>query len=124
MNAPDDAERRRVVLIRELAAGTAGVVVASFAAVVLSPEVDLTERALVMAVACGVLSAWLTDWRAIAAVAAATLASFVVVLAEGAPNPTESWGVTPLFALAVFLGVGNRMLRSALDRGDQRNPQL
>jgi hypothetical protein len=50
--------------------------------------------------------------------------AFVAVVGDGASAPTGSWGFTPLFALAVLLGAGNRRLRTMTDRDDQRSAEL
>ncbi|WP_422735623.1 hypothetical protein ACN263_18385 [Micromonospora sp. WMMD729] len=118
MNAADEAENRRVALIRELAAGGLGVVATSFLAVVLFPAEEPVGRVLVMATACGLLATSLRDWRA--ALVTATIAEgvFLTVLTDGAPPAPAPLGFTPVFVVAVVLGVGNRHLR-LLARGDE-----
>ena len=51
--------------------GAAAVVVACFLAVVLFPRGELADRVLVMAVACGVVAAWVSQWRVRGALASA-----------------------------------------------------
>lgn len=122
MGMAGSADDHGVVLTRELVVGLAGVVVAYFAAVVLSPDGDLRARVVVMAVACGVLAALLTDWRAVVVVAVVSVGVFVGVLADGVSASGGAWGFTPLFVLAVLLGVGNRRMRAAAPDGEHRSP--
>lgn len=117
MGVADEAEFRRVVLIRDLVAGALGVVVASFAAAVVFPPEEPVGRVLVMAIACGLLAAALSDWRASLANAVVAAGLFVGVLADGAPPAPSPWGFTPIFVMAVLLGAGNRCLRM-LRRGE------
>lgn len=118
MSVADEAENRRVALIRELVAGGLGVVVTSFLAVVLFPAEEPVGRVLVMATACGLLAASLSDWRATLATAAIAEGVFVTVLADGAPPAPAPVGFTPVLVVALLLGVGNRRLR-LLMRSDE-----
>ncbi|WP_431932287.1 hypothetical protein [Micromonospora sp. RP3T] len=111
MSVAAEAEDRGVALIRELIAGTGAVVLATFAAVVMFPAEEPVGRVLVMAVTCGLLAAWLTDWRATIVTAAVAGSVFVSLLADGAPPTPSPWGFTPIFVVAVVLGMGNRLLR-------------
>ena len=122
MSVAEEAENRRVALIRELVAGAVGVVVAAFAAVVIFPAEQPAGRVMVMAVACGLLAASLSDWRATLVMAAMAAGVFVGVLADGAPPTPAPQGFTPIFVVAVVLGVGNRRLRLLMrsDEGHRR----
>lgn len=118
MTVAEEAENRRVALIRELVAGAVSVVVAAFAAVVVFPAEEPVGRVMVMAVACGLLAASLSDWRATLVMAATAAGVFVGVLADGAPPTPAPQGFTPIFVVAVVLGAGNRRLR-LLKRTDE-----
>jgi hypothetical protein len=111
MNGPANQETRGVVRTRELMAGGSGIVLASLTAVVLSPEPDLRSRVLIMAVGCGLLSAVLSDWLVALAVTVVSAGVFITVLAGGAPGRTDPWGYTPIFAVSLLVGAGNRQLR-------------
>ncbi|MEV7987585.1 hypothetical protein [Micromonospora sp. NPDC085948] len=74
---------------------------------------------MVMAAACGLLAASLCDWRATLVTAAMAAGVFVGVLADGAPPTPAPQGFTPIFVVAVVLGVGNRRLR--LMRSDEEH---
>lgn len=122
MSVAEEAENRRIALIRELVAGAAGVVVAAFAAAVVFPAEEPVGRVMVMAAACGLLAASLSDWRATLVTAAMAAGVFVGVLADGAPPTPTPQGFTPIFVVAVVLGVGNRRLRLLMrsDEGHRR----
>ena len=77
MRADERVESATVVVARRLIAGSVIVVVAGFAAVVLSPSAEPVGRVLVMAIASGVLAAFVTDWRACLGVMATSMAVFV-----------------------------------------------
>ncbi|MEU8285524.1 hypothetical protein AB0C01_14410 [Micromonospora sp. NPDC048905] len=117
MSVAEEAENRGIALIRELVAGAAGVVVAAFAAAVVFSAEEPVGRVMVMAAACGLLAASLCDWRATLVTAAMAAGVFVGVLADGAPPTPAPQGFTPIFVVAVVLGVGNRRLR--LMRSDE-----
>jgi hypothetical protein len=110
-------------LLRDLIAGVAGVLVACLAVIALTPASDLAGRAVVMAVACGILAALLTEWRATVVMAALAVVAFVTVLAAESSSPTYPWGFSPVFALAVLLGMGNRKLRAVPSGSDQQPSQ-
>ncbi|MFI6133814.1 hypothetical protein [Micromonospora sp. NPDC051141] len=122
MSVAADAEDRRVALIRQLIAGAGAVVLATFAAVVMFPAEEPVGRVLVMAVVCGLLAAWFSDWRATIVTTAVAVGVFVGILADGAPPTPTAWGFTPIFLVAVVLGMGNRLLRllSRREEGHRR----
>jgi hypothetical protein len=102
-----NAEPRHVVVLREILAGTALVVVLRYPAVLLS---DSSEgRVLMIAAACGVLAAWCADWVSRAGIAVLGALVFVLFVAyqPGLPDP---WPYTPAIVLAVILGAGYRQL--------------
>jgi hypothetical protein len=72
-----------VVLTRELTAGVSIPVMSGLLAAVLFPPSEPAGRAVVLAVACGLVVANATDWRAVAGVAAATVLAFAVESAPG-----------------------------------------
>ena len=108
-----------VVLIRELVGGAAAVVVAGVLAVVLFPWGEPAGRVLVMAVACGAVAAWVSQWRVRLAVVVLTGLIFAGVLGDdwtyppGAPGP---WSYVPVIGFAALLGSGYRRLRRAETR--------
>jgi hypothetical protein len=117
-----------VVVIRELVGGAAVAVVAGFLAVVLFPSGELAGRVLVMAVACGTVAAWVSQWRVRLAVVVLTGLIFAGVLGDGgarslgAPGP---WSCVPVIGFAGLLGYGYRRLRRAATREppeDQDDP--
>jgi hypothetical protein len=72
------AGSRAVVLTRELVGGAATLVVAGLLAVVVFPPAQPAGRILIVAIACGVLAAILTDPWAIGVVAVAGAVAFVL----------------------------------------------
>jgi hypothetical protein len=104
-----------LLLIRELVAGVAGVVVAGLLTVVVFPSGERAGRVLIMAVACGVTGALVRGWRVGVAVAAFAGFVFIGVIGNepamvGGPRP---WSYLPILGLAVMLGRGYRSLRQA-----------
>lgn len=112
--------RWNFVTVREVIAGIGGVTLAAFATAALCPAGEPAPRALVMAVACGILTTLLTDWRAIGVVVTACVLTYGFVLTGGAPAALRAWQFTPIFLVAVTLGVGNRLLRAADHRSLRR----
>jgi hypothetical protein len=101
------------VAVREVIAGIGGVTLAAFATAALCPAGDPAPRALVMAIACGILTTLLTDWRAIGVVVTACVLTYGFVLTASPPAAQHPWQFTPIFVVAAMLGVGNRLLRAA-----------
>ena len=98
MGGDESVETATVVATRQLMAGSAMVVVAGFAAVVLFPRAEPVGRVLVMAIAAGVLAALLTHWRACLGVMATAMLVFVGVLMHGSdlePGGPGPWSYTP-----------------------------
>ena len=101
------AEPRHVVVLRELIASTAAVVVAGFPAVLMAESTP--GRAVVIAVACGVLAAWCTHWLSRTGIALLGALAFVLIIADQ-PGMAAAWPYTPAIALAVILGASYRRL--------------
>ncbi|WP_130331216.1 hypothetical protein [Micromonospora kangleipakensis] len=81
----------------------------------LFPPVDLPARALLVAVAAGAYAALVADLRAVAAVTALAMATFVGFLAHRFGELTGgggAWTYAALIAFAAVLGAGYRQLRS------------
>lgn len=106
------------VLVREMIAGTGGVTLAAFATSAMCPSGEPAPRALTMAIACGILTTLLTDWRSIGVVVTACVLAYGLVLTDSVPAAQHPWEFTPIFVVAAILGVGNRLLRGA----DHRPP--
>lgn len=118
-------EDRTAVLIRELCAGGAALVVTAFVAPVISAGPNPAGRALIMAVVTGMIAALVSDWRARIGVAAASVVIFIAFLAASAgatTGGTPSWSFTPVFVLAAGLGSGYRLLAHENQRTDPDRP--
>ncbi|WP_446210265.1 hypothetical protein [Micromonospora sp. IBSANI012] len=79
------------------------------------PPVDLPARALLVAVAAGAYAALVADLRAVAAVTALAMATFVGFLAHRFGELTGgggAWTYAALIAFAAVLGTGYRRLRA------------
>lgn len=103
------SEPPAVVLNRELIAGVSILVVSSLLAAVLFPPSEPAGRAVVLAVACGLVVATATEWRAVAGVAAATVLAFAVELTPdnaGFAAGTSWCSYTPLIGFVVLVGRG------------------
>ena len=110
------AEDHFVTLVREVFLIVTTVVIAGFAAIVLFPPDQPPGRIVVLAVACGIVAAALTDWRSATGLILAAGFVFVVFLAsqpDGQPDPPAPVSYTPLIGLAVLLGQGYRSLTAA-----------
>ena len=106
-------ETATVALTRQAIAGSAMVVVAGFAAAVLFPTAEPAGRVVVMALATGVLAAFVTDWRACLGVLVTSMLVFGGVLVPGSgvnAGGPAAWSYTPLLVLATMLGVGYRRM--------------
>jgi hypothetical protein len=100
----------------ELAAGCAAVVVAAFAAVAAFGPAEPAARAVVLAVAVGVLAAVLRDGRALAGVTVIAALVFVGFLAHRAGQLTgdpAAWRYTLILGGAALLGRSRQWLRAA-----------
>jgi hypothetical protein len=130
MSDHDDATANAVF---ETVAGVTAVVAAGFAAAAVFPSADSEARVVLVALAAGVLSALLTDWRACTAVTVIAALVFVGFLTHrygtltGNPGP---WSFTPLIGLGALTGRGyRRMVHRApapipLDAGPARSRSL
>jgi hypothetical protein len=79
------------------------------------PPVDLPARAFLVAVAAGAYAALVADLRAVAAVTALAMATFVGFLAHRFGELTgggDAWTYASLIAFAAVLGAGYRHLRA------------
>ncbi|MGX6607049.1 hypothetical protein ACWKSP_33740 [Micromonosporaceae bacterium Da 78-11] len=112
------------MLIRELGAGVAALVVTAFAAPIISAGQNPAGRALLMAVATGMIAATVSDWRARIGVAATSVTIFIFL--EPFPGATTggatSWSFTPLIMVAAVLGGGYRFLAHESHSTDPNRP--
>ncbi|WP_446218110.1 hypothetical protein [Micromonospora sp. IBHARD004] len=98
-----------------VAVGWAAMVGAVLLAAAVFPPVDLAARALLVAVAAGAYAALVADLRAVAAVTALAMATFVGFLAHRFGELTgggDAWTYAALIAFAAVLGAGYRRLRA------------
>jgi hypothetical protein len=100
----------------ELAATMAGLVLAALAAAALFPGADPIARVLWMAVAAGLLAAWVGDGRVAVAVAVAAALLFVGFLTHRYGDllgDLTPWSYAPVIGSAVLLGRAGRRVRHA-----------
>lgn len=102
-----------VVVVRQVSAGTAVLVLAVLAVAVVVPDTSPAGRVAIVAGVTGVLAAVLSDWRARVAVTGIAIVLFVGVLAG--QYGARSWHFTPLVVLAAALGAGYRRLADGPD---------
>lgn len=97
----------------EVAAGTAAITVAGFAAAVLFPPAEPAGRVLVVAITVGVLSVVFSNWRACLTVAVIAALVFVGFLAHQygvLTGDATAWSFTALIGFAVLIGRGYRRM--------------
>jgi hypothetical protein len=125
MPADERVETTAVVVTRRLIAGSAIILVAGFATVMVFPGPEPTGRILTMTIVTGVLAAFAADWRACLGIMATSMLVFVdlPVLGFGVePGGFAVWCYTPLLALATMLGFGyRRMINSSAPEAPQRS---
>lgn len=115
---------RNLVVTRELVGGLMAMTVAALGSGALYPGTSPAGRVFVVSVACGVLAAVLTDWRARVAVTAAAVVIFIVHLAPERDVPTgdvTSWSYSPLIMAAAIVGTGYHWMTHLGSLGDRDN---
>lgn len=95
MPGDGNLEDRVTVVARQFAAGAAVVIAAGFAIKVIFLGSPHTGAALAMAVVCGLVAAFLTDWRAQTGVAIVAIAAFVGFAAPATSPLTDDPSAWP-----------------------------
>ena len=98
-----------------VAAGWVVMIIAALLAAAVFPQTEPPGRMLVMAVAAGVFASVVADWRAVAAVTALGMATFVGFLANQFGDLTataDAWTYAVVIGFAGALGSSYRIMRS------------
>ena len=114
-----EPETIRTIVIREVAAGTAAIVVAGSALAAVSTPDHAAERALFVAALVGVICAVVRRWRSRLLITLAAVVMFAEFLGRGPGE--DHWPYTPLFILSAALGAGYRVI--VRDPGHDKSPQ-
>lgn len=103
-----EPETIRTIVIREVAAGTAALVVAGSALAAVSTADHAAERALFVTAVVGVICAVVRRWRSRLLITLAAVVMFAGFLGRGPGE--DHWPYTPLFVLSAALGAGYRVI--------------